>query len=171
MKRAVIITGKGFQDEEFVYPYYRLLEAGFQVEVATPGGEVVLGKYGVPARATMDTADLKESDFDLVILPGGHEAPDRVRQVKEVLEFVKAMYDKGKVVGAICHGPWVCISAGIVRGKKATSYIGMADDLRNAGAEYVVAAVVVDGNLVTAPHYKNNGDFMKAVLERYAELS
>ena len=171
MNRAVIITGKGFQDEEFVYPYYRLLEAGFRVDVATPGGEVVLGKYGIPARATMDAADLKEADFDLVILPGGHEAPDRVRQVKEVLEFVKAMYEKGKVVGAICHGPWVCISAGIVKGKKATSYIGMADDLRNAGAEYVEADVVVDGNLVTSPHYKNNGDFMKAVLELYAELS
>ena len=171
MKKVVIITATGFQDEEVVYPYYRLMEAGFQVEVATPGGEVVYGKYGLPARATMDTKDLNEADFEFVILPGGHEAPDRVRQVKEVLVFVKAMYDKGKVVGAICHGPWICISAGIVKGKKTTSYIGMADDLRNAGAEYVEADVVIDGNLVTSPHYKNNGDFMKAVLELYAKLS
>ncbi|SVD94694.1 uncharacterized protein METZ01_LOCUS447548, partial [marine metagenome] len=77
--KAVIITGPGFQDEEYVYPYYRLLEAGFAVEVATKDGLEVFGKYGVPARATMNTADLVADKFDLVILPGGFEAPDRVR--------------------------------------------------------------------------------------------
>ena len=171
MPRAVIITEKGFQDEEYIYPYYRLLEAGFDLDVATAGAQTVLGKYGIPAKANVDSKGLKESDYDLVILPGGHEAPDRVRQIKEVLAFVKAMYDAGKVVGAICHGPWICISAGIVKGKKVTSYIGMADDLKNAGAEYVEADVVVDDNLVTAPHYKNNGDFMKAVLEEFDKRS
>ena len=109
--------------------------------------------------------DLREIDYDLVLLPGGHEAPDRVRQISEVKTFVKSMNEKGKIVAAICHGPWITISAGIMKGRKATCYQGMADDLKNAGAEYVDAAVVVDGNLVTAPHYRNNGDFMKAVLE------
>src|SRR5438105_2865586 len=92
-RRAVIITGPGFQDEEFIYPYYRLLEAGFSVDVATKSGAQVLGKYGVPARATTDIEALKEQDYDLVLLPGGHEAPDRVRQEKSVLEFVRAMND------------------------------------------------------------------------------
>jgi protease I len=76
-KRVVIITGPGFQDEEYIYPYYRLLEEGYAVEVATKGGAVVYGKFGVPARATMCTTDLKEENFDAVILPGGFEAPDR----------------------------------------------------------------------------------------------
>ena len=162
------MTGPGFQDEEFIYPYYRLLEADFEVDVATKGGEIVYGKYGVPARANQDVQGLLSQDYELVILPGGHEAPDRVRQIKEVLVFVKAMFEEGKIVAALCHGPWITISAGIMSGRKATCYEGMADDLKNAGAEYVAAPVVVDGNLVTSPHYKNNGDFMKAVLQKFS---
>ena len=164
MKRAVIITAQNFQDEEVMYPYYRLLEEGFKVDVATPDKTPVFGKYGVPARPTADTKDLKEKDYDLVILPGGFEAPDRLRLRKEVLDFIKAMNDAGKIVAAICHGPWLCISAGIIKGKKATAYISIADDVRNAGATYLEEDVVVDGNLVTSPHYRNNGDFMKAIL-------
>ncbi len=166
-KRAVIITGPGFQDEEFIYPYYRLLEAGFAVDVATKDKAVVYGKYGIPAKATVDTKELKEEDYDLVVLPGGHEAPDRVRQDKHVLDFVKSMDERGKTIAAICHGPWILISANVVQGRQATCYVGMADDLRNAGALYVDAPVIEDGNLVTAPHYRNNGDFMRAILKRF----
>jgi protease I len=169
MTRAIIITEKGFQDEEYIYPYYRLLEAGFELDVATTGAQTVHGKYGLPAKANVDSTTIRAEDYDLVILPGGHEAPDRVRQIPNVLKFVREMNDAGKVVGAICHGPWVAISAGIVAGRRATSYEGMKDDLVNAGADVVAADVVVDGNLVTAPHYRNNGDFMKAVLEVYAK--
>lgn len=165
MKKSVIITGPGFQDEEYVYPYYRLLEEGFHVEVATKDGQVVYGKYGVPARATIAIKDLNPDEFDLVVLPGGFEAPDRVRLIPEARKFVKDMYEKGKIVAAICHGPWICISAGIMKGRKATAYMSIEDDVRNAGAEYVESDVVVDGNLITAPHYKNNGDFMKAALK------
>ena len=164
MKRAVIITGPNFQDEEFTYPYYRLLEEGYSVDVATPDKVIVYGKYGVPAKPTIDTKDLKASNYDLVILPGGFEAPDRLRLRKEVLGFVKEMHDNGKLVAAICHGPWICISAGIIKGKRATGYISIADDIRNAGATYLEENVVIDGNLITAPHYRNNGDFMKAVI-------
>lgn len=164
-KRAVIITGPGFQDEEFVYPYYRLLEAGFEVDVATKDGATVLGKYGVPARANKATTDLKADDYALVLLPGGFEAPDRVRLLPEVLEFVRQMDQQKKLVAAICHGPWILISADILRGRKATGFWSIEADLRNAGADYQhKAPVVVDGNLVTSPHYNNNGDFMKAVV-------
>lgn len=166
-RKAVIITGPGFQDEEFIYPYYRLLEAGFEVDVATKGKAAVLGKYGMPANPNIDTTDLVEEDYDLVVLPGGHEAPDRVRQDKNVLEFVRQMYERKKIVAAICHGPWILISANVIRNKKATCYVGMSDDLKNAGALYVDAPVVEDGNLITAPHYRNNGDFMKAVLKKF----
>jgi len=171
MKRAVIITAPNFQDEEYTYPYYRLLEEGYQLDVATPDKNIVYGKYGVPARPTIDTNDLKADNYDLVVLPGGFEAPDRLRLRKEVLAFIKDMYDQNKVVAAICHGPWLCISAGIMKGKKATAYISIADDVRNAGATYLEEDVVIDGNLVTSPHYKNNGDFMKAVIKVMNEKS
>ena len=164
MGKAVIITAPNFQDEEFTYPYYRLLEEGYKVDVATPDKIVVYGKYGVPAKPTIDTKDLKAENYDLVVLPGGFEAPDRLRIRKEVLCFVKEMYESNKIVAAICHGPWICISAGIMKGKKATGYMSIADDIRNAGATYVEENVVIDGNLITSPHYKNNGDFMKAVI-------
>ncbi len=164
--KSVIITAQNFQDEEFIYPYYRLLEEGFHVDVATPDKADVFGKYGVPARPTVDTKDLKESDYDLVIIPGGFEAPDRLRIRTEVLDFVRDMYNHGKIIAAICHGPWVCISAGIIKGKKVTGYIAIADDLKNAGGIYRCENVVSDDNLITAPHYKNNGDFMKSVIQK-----
>lgn len=166
-RRAVIITGPRFQDEEFLYPYYRLLEEEFHLDVATKDKATVYGKYGIPAVPTRDVKDLRVEDYDLVVLPGGQEAPDRVRQIPEVLAFVKAMFEQGKIVAAICHGPWITISAGIMKGKQATCYVGMADDLRNAGALYRDAPVLVDGNLITSPHYRNNGDFMKAILEKF----
>lgn len=164
MKRVAILVASNFQDEEFVYPYYRCLEEGYAVSVATPGGEVLTGKYGVPARANAAIEKLDPERFDCVILPGGFESPDRLRYRPEVKRFVSAMHAAGKLVAAICHGPWICISAGIIRGKRATSYMSIADDMKNAGAIYEEAPVVVDGNLITAPHYQNNGDFMKAVI-------
>ena len=164
-KRTVIITGPNFQDEEFTYPYYRLLEEEYHVDVATPYKVIVYGKYGVPAKPTIDTKDLKAINYDLVVLPGGFEAPDRLRIRKEVLSFVKEMYESNKVVAAICHGPWICISAGIMKGRRATGYMSIADDIKNAGATYLEEDVVIDGNLITAPHYRNNGDFMKAVIK------
>ena len=100
--RASIITAKGFQDEEVVYPYYRCQEAGWDVRIATPKGEVVLGKYGVPARASLATTELKADEFELVILPGGFEAPDRVRFLPEVKAFVSEMNDQGKLIADCC---------------------------------------------------------------------
>lgn len=164
-KNAVIITAAGFQDEEFVYPYYRLLEAGFKTDVATKDGTNAIGKYGVPARANMSTRELKSSNYDLVLLPGGFEAPDRVRLLPEVLEFIQEMDAQKKCIAAICHGPWVLISAGVVRGRKMTAFWSIEADVKNAGALYQhKVPVVIDGNLITSPHYNNNGDFMKAVV-------
>ena len=166
MIRGVIVTAPGFQDEEFIYPYYRLKEEGYEVEVATKDGQTVIGKYGVPARATMSTTTLDAGRFDLVILPGGFEAPDRVRLLPEVLEFIRQMDAQNKLIAAICHGPWILISAGVVRNRKITAYWSIETDVRNAGADYQhKTPVVVDGNMITAPHYNNNGDFMKAVVE------
>ena len=165
-RSAVIITGPGFQDEEFVYPYYRLIEAGFAVEIATKDKSVVYGKFGIPAKATMNTTDLNAENFDLVILPGGFEAPDRVRLLSEVLDFVREMNFQKKLIAAICHGPWILISAGITKGRKMTAFWSIETDIRNSGAFYKhKKPVVIDGNLITSPHYNNNPDFMKAVIQ------
>ncbi len=164
MMRSVIITAQGFQDEEYIYPFYRLAEAGFHVDVATKDDAPAKGKYGLTAKPSITMNQLDAARFDLVVLPGGHEAPDRVRQIPEVLSFVRAMNDSKKIISSICHGPWIMISARIVRGRKLTAYAAIRDDLENAGAIYVDAPVVVDGNFVTSPHYNNNGDWMRATL-------
>jgi protease I len=165
--RSVIITGPGFQDEEYVYPYYRLLEAGHKLDVAIKDQVQVLGKYGVPARPTMPTAHLRAENYDLVLLPGGFEAPDRVRLDKTVLQFLRDMNEDGKCIAAICHGPWILVSAGILKGRKVTGFESIRVDLENAGAEYVDAPLVIDGNLISAPHYRNNPEFMKATVEYF----
>ena len=169
MKQAIIITGPGFEDSEFIYPFYRLQEAGFEVQVATSNDKVVSGKHGILAAPSIALKDFKAESFDLLVVPGGHEAPDRVRQIPEVLDFVKSMFKLKKPIASICHGPWVLISAGIMRGKKATCYKGCKDDLVNAGAIYIDEPVVVDGTIVTAQHFKDNAAWMKETLKLFKQ--
>jgi protease I len=180
MSRAVIITGPGFQDHDVIYTYYRLKEAHFSVDVATKtdaatgNGIHVTGKYGVPIPLDKTAGEpiafrrLADDDaldaYDLVVLTGGHEAPDRVRQDHDVKAFVRAMNDAGKVVAGVCHGPWIMISAGIMRGRNACAYVGMRDDMINAGAEVIDTGVVVDGNIVTCSYYGELGAFMETVI-------
>lgn len=167
MQKAVIILAAGVEDTEFAYPYYRLQEAGFAVDVATKGKKDTAGKWGLPIAATVDAETIKEPDYDLVVVPGGYESPDRVRQIKNVLELLRAFDAKGKIISSVCHGPWVLVSAGIVRARRLTCYPGCKDDLINAGAHYVDAPVVTDRNIVTAPHFRNNPEWLKATLEAY----
>lgn len=165
-KRAVIIIGKGFEDSEFTYPFYRLQEENIKVDVAIAGDKSVSGKLGQEATPTIKCSELKEKDFDIVVIPGGHEGPDRARQVKEILDFVKEMDEKKKLIATICHGSWVTISAKIMKGKKATCYKGMKDDLINSGCEYLDEDVVVDGHFVSSPHFRNNHQWMRALIEK-----
>jgi protease I len=168
MRRAVIITSTGFRDEEFTYPYYRLLEGDFTVDIATKSGETVYGKFGQPAKANKSVTEIKSTDYDLCLLPGGLEAPDHVRAWPEALKFIQEIDREGKVLAAICHAPWILISAGVVKGRKITAYWSMEADVRNSGAEYLhKAPVVIDGNIITSPHYDNNPQFMKAVLSKF----
>lgn len=164
-KKVVILTGPGFEDVEGLYPYYRLMEEGIIVDVATSNDSEVKGKHGILMAPTVKIQKLKESDYDAVIVPGGLEAPDRLRQRADAVGFVRKMYEKGKLVSSICHGPWVLISAGILKGKKATCYTGMKDDLINAGAIYTGAPVTVDGNLITSDHPRSLGMWLKATIQ------
>ena len=165
MTRAVILVEQGFQDEEFIYPYYRMQEEGWLVDVAVPDTtKQYFGKYGVPARATINIGALRAYDYDLVVVPGGFECPDRLRMRLDVRAFILLMCKTNRVIAAICHGPWVLISAGIMLGIKCTGYESIKDDLQNAGALYIKAPVIRHENIITADHYKNNGQFMHAVI-------
>jgi protease I len=180
MPHAVIITGPGFQDHDVIYTYYRLKEALFDVDIATAtdvatgNGIRVTGRCGVPvpldrnasepiAFSALGAPDAAET-YDLIVLTGGYEAPDRVRQDDDVKAFLRAMDDAGKVIAGLCHGPWIMISAGIMRGRRACAYVGMRDDMVNAGANVVDADVVVDHNIVTCSYYGEVGAFMKIVI-------
>ncbi|MDZ4877647.1 MAG: putative cysteine protease YraA [Chroococcidiopsis cubana SAG 39.79] len=177
MYNAVIITGPGFQDHDVVYTYYRLKEEGYAVSVATKGGTSVSGKYGVPlpidktANPLISFDDLSVSKYDVVILTGGHEAPDRVRQDKKVLEFVAQMNATGKIVAGLCHGPWIMISARVLKGRTVCAYVGMVDDMVNSGANVIDADVVTDGNIITCSYYGQVGKFMKAVFTAVEKLN
>ena len=167
MKKAVIIIESGVEDTEFAYPYSRLQEDGFQVDVATKGIKSTFGKWGLPIAATVDSVTIKSSEYDLVVVPGGYESPDRVRQIPNVLNFIREFDQSGKIISTVCHGPWVLISSGIVKSRSMTCYVGCKDDLINAGAIYKDAPVVVDRNIVSAPHFRNNPEWLKETLAAY----
>ena len=118
----------------------------------------------MPASPTVQCNQLDADDYDIAVIPGGHEGPDRARQVKSILDFVRQMNEQNKIIATICHGSWVTISAGIVKGRTMTCYVGMKDDLINAGANYVDEDVVVDGNIVSSPHYRNNHQWLREIL-------
>jgi protease I len=164
MRKAVIVIANGVEDAEFIYPFYRLQEAGMHVDVATKGASSVVGKHGVPITATVDAETLREADYDLIVVPGGYESPDRVRQIANVLQVLRDFNTKGKLIASVCHGPWVLISAGIVKGRTMTCYPGCKDDLINAGGLYKEQPVVVDKNIVTAPHFRDNAAWMREVI-------
>jgi protease I len=150
-RRIAILVADLYEDVEFWYPYYRLKEAGAEVMVLGPGfgPEVVQGKYGLPARMEMRTADVKSEDFDAVVIPGGY-APDLLRRCQDTLSFVRSLAEEGKVLAAICHAGWVLISAGVINGKRSTSFFSIKDDMINAGAKWTDQEVVVDGNVITS---------------------
>ena len=162
---AIIITGKLVQDHEFIYPYYRLLEEGYEVDVATKDKETVFGHLGTKIVPTKSVSELKVEDYDLLVLPGGAKAMEYIRQDEEVIKFISEFHSSGKVIASICHGAQLLISAEIVKGKRISGYYSIKDDINNAGAIYVDEPAVVDSEIVTSPHYKHLGPWMKAVLK------
>ena len=139
-----------YNEFEFWYPYYRMLEAGFDVDIVGPGTQKSFkGKYGIPATVNLDAQNVDVKDYKAVIIPGGY-APDKMRVSPQMLRIVKEMFEAGKVVAAICHAGWVLVSAGVLKGKKATGCLMIKDDLINAGANYLDQEVVVDGSLITS---------------------
>src|SRR5712671_5414621 len=149
-KKIAILVDNVYQEMEVWYPLYRLREAGAQVvTVAAKAGETYTSKLGYPVVSELSYDQVSAADFDGVVVPGGY-APDHIRRHAKANQFVKDMDAQGKLVASICHGPWVLCSADVLRGRRATCFFAIKDDVVNAGALYEDAEVVVDRNLVTS---------------------
>lgn len=146
-KRIVYLVGEGFEDLEFWVPLMRLQEEGAQVTVAAVKKTAYTGKHCLQAEPDRTVDEINPAEFDAIVVPGGW-APDKMRRSQVLTGLVCKMYEDGKIVGAICHAGLVLISAGIVRGHKATGSLGVKDDLINAGAEWVDEPAFREGNLV-----------------------
>ncbi len=166
-KRIVVLAEDMYEDPELWYPYYRLLEEGAEVILVGPEAKTYESKHGYPAKAERAAADVRVEDVDAVVVPGGF-APDRLRRYPAVLDLVRGVFEKGGVVAMICHAAWVPISAGILKGKRATCVSAIKDDLINAGATYVDEAVVVDGNLISSRTPADLPAFMPAIIAALA---
>ena len=163
-QKVLVLAADLFEDMELLYPVYRLREEEVEVTIAGLTSEPVRGKKGygpLEVDTTVDRVDA--ADFDALVIPGGF-APDKLRRSKEVLSLVEAFNAASKPIAFICHAGWVPISAGIIKGRRATSVDAIRDDMVNAGADWVDEACVVDGNLISARTPADLGPWMKALL-------
>lgn len=150
MKKILAFVDHVYEDLELWYPKIRLEEEGWKVTVAGPQSNVIYkGKHGYPCKADVDVADVEAVHYDGLLVPGGF-APDKLRRDPNVLRLTRDFHAADKPIAFICHAGWILISADILRGRKATSTVGIKDDMRNAGAEWVDEPLVVDGNLISS---------------------
>lgn len=165
MKKVIACVHDIFEDLELMYPVMRMQEEGIQVTLAgEQAGHVYLGKHGYPCKSEQAFKNLKSTDFDGILIPGGF-APDKLRRIPEVLKLVQEMDSQKKMIAFICHGGWVPISAKILKGKKATGTTAIKDDLENAGAIWVDASLVIEGNLISSRTPIDLPQFGKAIAE------
>ena len=165
-KRIAILAEEDFEDSELIEPLRAMKNAGVKVLIVGSGSqESYRGKRGSATVRVDATADnVKAEDFDAIIVPGGY-APDKMRLHQSMIDLVRKAHDSGKIIAAICHGPQLLISAEIVRGHPVTSWPSIAVDLRNAGADWVDAPVVQDGNLITSRKPADLPTYNKAIIE------
>lgn len=163
--RALMLSADGFEDSELLVPYYRLKEAGVDVDVASSSRRSIKGKHGYEVAVDRTLDEVDPLDYAILVLPGG-AAPAALRTMPRALELARSFFANGKPVAAICHGPQILISAGLLRGRKATSYESVSAELEGAGALYEDREVVVDGNLVTARQPSDLPAFMRETMKQ-----
>ena len=170
--KVAIVAADGFEQVELTRPKEKLVKEGAEVEVISLRSGSIQGMNVLVPGETVDVdrtvANADPTDYDALLIPGGFVSPDFLRQSEEVLEFVRQFQIEGKPIAAICHGPWVLISAGLVRGRRLTSWPGIQDDVRNAGGIWENKAVVKDGNWISSRGPQDLHAFNKALVEHFS---
>ncbi len=168
-KRVAVLAENMYQEMELWVPYYRLKEEGADVQVVGAGGaKSYTSKHGYPVSVDAQADQVNAVEFDAVVIPGGF-APDLMRRSAAMVKLVRDAFANGKVVAAICHAGWMPVSAGILKGKRATSFFSIKDDLVNAGATWVDEEVVVDGNLITSRKPDDLPAFCREIVKALAK--
>ncbi|MCK5511679.1 MAG: type 1 glutamine amidotransferase [Thermodesulfovibrionia bacterium] len=162
--KALIISADNFEDSELLVPYYRLKEEGFQVDIASTRRGSIKGKHGYEVDVDRMLGEVNPDDYDVLILPGG-KAPGTIRKEKDSLEIARHFLKKNKPVSAICHGPQTLLSAGVLRGRRATCYKSVAQEIKEGGVVYEDREVVVDKNLVTSRQPSDLPAFMRETMK------
>jgi protease I len=172
-KKVLILATHGFEQAELEVPRDTLTSAGATVHVVSPEGGEIRGwdheDWGRSLKVDKTLAEISADDYDAIVLPGGQINPDLLRINRDALRLILAFYDAGKTVAAVCHAPWLLIETGIIRGRKATSYISIKTDMINAGAQWEDSSVVVDDGVITS---RNPGDlqaFSAKIIEEVTE--
>jgi protease I len=172
-KRVAILATDGFEESELRSPREALLKAGAFVDIISLESGAIKGwkdgNWSDTEQVDRAVADAKADDYDALLLPGGVMNPDKLRMDPDAVAFVRAFFDQHKPVAAICHGPWILAEAGVLRGRKLTSYPSIRTDLTNAGAEWVDEEVVVDNGIITSRSPKDLPAFNAKLLEEIAE--
>jgi protease I len=163
MKKIAILIDEKFEDSEFIYPYYRLIEAGMQVDVIAKNRGEYRGKHGTAAKAAFAIGEVSSSDYTALYIPGGR-APERLREQEAMVDFVRTVYEAGKPVCAVCHGPLLLAAAGVIGGKRITGYPSTKEELKSAGAVYTGKDVEMEGSLITAQDPRAMPEMMKRFL-------
>src|SRR5262245_42466223 len=164
-KTVAVLVEQQYQELEVWYPYYRLKEAGATVHLVGPeAGKTYPSKLGYPAKSEKASSEMSAGSLDGIVIPGGF-APDYFRRDPATIQLVKDAFARGKVIAAICHGPWLLCSTPALKGKRATCFFAIKDDVINAGATYVDEETVVDGNVITARKPDDLPAFTRAIVE------
>jgi protease I len=165
-KRIALLIEREYQELEVWYPYYRLGEAGAKVvRVAPEAGRTYPSKLGYPCPSDAAAADVKAEDFDALVVPGGW-CPDYMRRSEEMISLVQSFTSQSKLLAAICHGGWMLCCTDALRGRKATSFVAIRHDMINAGANWVDAECVVDGNVITSRKPDDLPAFCLAIIDK-----
>jgi protease I len=163
--KALIISADNFEDSELLVPYYRLKEEGIAVDVASMKAGSIKGKHGYEVEVTKALKDVDAGAYDILILPGGR-APEAVRKEKKALDLARSFFEENRPVAAICHGGQTLISAGLVKGRRVTCYKSVAPEMKEAGALYEDAEVVVDNNLISSRQPSDLPAFMREIMKK-----
>ena len=158
-----------YEDREFWYPYYRMKEEEAEVVIIAPKVEIYKSKNGLEVKSDQSIIGVKPEEFNALIIPGGF-APDFMRRSLEMVQFVRDMHRGNKWIAAICHAPWMLASAGIIKGKRITSFLSIKDDMINAGAEWIDQEVVLDGRIITSRNPHDLPVFCKKIITCITQL-